>query len=359
MNSLSKNPRLIPVDKKEVAHFTEILAVGLRNSARTYLQLGRDWENLENVPIGAFKKWKSMFGISGLPSFAPDGWSDKNLRIEAKTFRGRKNLTVRFVPQALSKKVAQEILKDPDSYICETEITGGALILEESMGHEGRKLTVPSAIQINLCPLLTLNDLANMPVSFLPAADPTGEFLRDLYSLLLHELTHAMEFGAPKNYSLPDSEGAREMYEGSTTGSFGSKKDYLNHPWEVRAKSREIGDSIVKWWQTVNRRRYRLPKEYKTRQQIPSPQEVINEHLEVGFDLTDVFKLGLVDNVQSVLDLGFTLDDILESLRWGELGFPKKDAERFSKHFEQYSEKNRRLMYQYIVRLLQDEQLIN
>lgn len=106
---------------------------------------------------------------------------------------------------------------------CPSVLMGGAL---EVMSDVPMRDVTRSHMHLYLCPSET-------PESLIEASKKLT-FVKRVYSTLLHEITHASEWGKAEDYP-----------EGYGTA-------YLNHEWEVRANARQIAEEVVQKFRDVS-----------------------------------------------------------------------------------------------------------
>lgn len=284
------NPRLIPINKGAIRTITSTFCGVIAREAKLYL-----------------KEHPKVDDRTPLALLEDRFYANQTFEVENHRTKRGFDLDLRAKEAELSERQIKD-LQDGVTMHCGSDIMGGYLKVTDAV-----HLAYRQTIVINLCPVTSIGGLTHVGVAHEAAA-----FQNDMFSLLLHEMTHASEHGLPKNYKTVADEAPAHQARGT-------EAEYQNHPWEVRANSRQIADAVVKAWKEGI---------HPVRDKHGRRPGVITELLEVGA----------------------TVNEILESMRWGELNF--REAKRFQKAWKHYTEANKRKLMQLIVRELQEEGLV-
>lgn len=189
---MKKNPRLIPVDLEAIAALSEKYVRVISQEAKEMVER---YPSATKLPIGALDIVfpKVTVDIENLRRGATPKFLTIDIYTEYKRF-GSKEL---------------EALQEGASFYCDADIVGGAV---SSYTRRTKLVTV------KWCSGLTLKQLS------LAGKRVTKE----VKEVLVHEMTHASEYGEAQRYP-----------EGVTM-SLGKDPRYYNHPWELRAFSRQV-----------------------------------------------------------------------------------------------------------------------
>jgi hypothetical protein len=289
------NARLIPINKGAVRTLTSTFCGVIAREAKLYL------------------KEHPGEGETPLALLEDRFYANRTFEVENHRTKRGYDLDLRAEEASMPQSQINDLLAGVEMH-CPGDIMGGHLAVGEDVHTAYRQEMV-----VNLCPLLTVEALTLVDVAYEAAA-----FQEDMYSLLLHELTHASEYGQPKNYKTVAADAPANQAKGT-------EKEYLNHPWEVRANARQIAAAVVATWKKASR-----PVRVKR-----GGKYVKDEGL-----------------IPSMLASGYTLDDVISGMRWGDEGLEMREEKRFNRVWKHYTAANKKKLLQLIVRELQEEELI-
>ena len=253
--SLQKNPRLIQIDKAAIWEMATRMCAALHDVMSSS---SRD----KNKPIGEDPP--------------PNGLLSRVF--EYKLPRTREMVEFRIFWQVQDISFAQYKKLLSGDLMCPNALMGGALELEA--GSQQHNM-LRSHIHLFLCPVETRESLAK--------DSKKKHFIDQVYETLIHEITHASEYGRPgDDYSDQDP------------------KNYYNQPWELRAHVRQIAEEVVK--------RFREVEPYSTRTRTDLLDSILNANKRfqrVYPNLTAANKKKLLQLVARELEEYRDLNDLL------------------------------------------------
>lgn len=282
------NPRLIQLNKGEIRTVTSRFCNAIAAEAKEYL---RKHPGEGDVPLALLE---DRFYVNRI--------------FEVENFRTKRgfDLHLRADEDEMPTKQIRDLQEGVEMH-CPSDVMGGHLEVEDDV-HRAYSQT----IQMHLCPLLTVEGLTSVDIAYESAA-----FQDEVYSFLLHEMTHASEHGKPRNYkTVADKPHIPKEQKGTL-------KEYLNHPWEVRANARQIAYELVKAWRSGLR---------------PTREKEDGRYRKVPGE------------VQELLDDNVPVTEILDLLLW--------DVKKYHKVWPHLTKANRKKLMQLLVRELQEEGLI-
>lgn len=285
---MKPNPRLIPINKGAIRTITSTFCYVIAREAKLYL-----------------KEHPEVDDTTPLALLEDRFYANRTFEVENHRTKRGFDLHLRAEEAGLSEEELDALLVGAE-LSCSSDIMGGHLAVSGDV-----HLAYQQKMVVNLCPVQSIGGLTNVDNAYDAAA-----FQNDLFSLLLHEMTHASEHGLPKGYKTIARDAPEDVK--------GTEAEYQNHPWEVRANARQIANAVVTAWRNGLRPR--------------------------GLRRS-------TGEVRKLLDAGATVENVLEAMRWGEIDGFREEA-RFQRAWEHYTPANRRKLLQLIVRQLQEENLI-
>lgn len=253
--TLRRNPRLIQLDTKWIRNIAQSWCKAIAKEAEDALQ-SADFAGWEDEPLALLAE-HPVWG--------------REYEVATRT-KGREKKGIRFrlhlEPAPLSPSAQRHVADGGDLSCNPGTIVGGHIQAWE--GVRMRDLALFS-ITVEVCPTTTLG--------LLSAAGASKKFQDDVYSVLIHELTHASEFGAPDEQKVAYS----------TPKEGGSKADYYNHPWELNAHARQIANEVLEQYEYQRKVDRARALRKRAGQKVPklsrdklSPGEVLDLYLEVS-----------------------------------------------------------------------------